>query len=376
MAGEANTSFLPLEGIGNQSGKALVYGISGQSSVLPMLQTAGAVYHHSASTLTVPMQRLAMTMRTGDSFAAALRVPIQTVNSGGGSTAKLAVPIQILAATGTVPNIARAELTVPIQIVSGTGIIGAWASATLQVPMQTLSMYVAGRGAGLVPMQVLAAHGWAMESGYLAGKVPLQRVTGTMSVFSYPWAATLTVPMIVAGPYASAALTVPLQYMAGTFALPAQFEAWVMNLRNGGVTRWTNFPFVQFTRVGDLTYAVGHDGNLYLLGGDLDGALPITWEFETGLEDLGSPGLKHIPYLYMDGIIDGEIEIVLLDDRGREFAYEYDTKQRGAVHQSHRRKLGNGVRTRNVAFRLRSLTGAYIELDSLEPEATITQRSL
>jgi hypothetical protein len=86
--------------------------------------------------------------------------------------------------------------------------------------------------------------------------------------------------------------------------------------------------------------------------------------------------VKHIPYLYIDGIIDGEVQITLIDDRNREFMYEYDTQQRGAVHQPHRRKLGNGIRTRNVAFRLGSDSGAYAEIDSLEPEATVTQRSL
>jgi hypothetical protein len=43
----------------------------------------------------------------------------------------------------------------------------------------------------------------------------------------------------------------------------------------------------------------------------------------------------------------------------------------------HRRNLGMGVRTRNIAFgAANGPTGAYMELDGLEPEATVTQRSV
>jgi hypothetical protein len=204
-----------------------------------------------------------------------------------------------------------------------------------------------------------------------------------MSVFSYPGSGSIFLPMLVAGPYGSSRVSLPsLQAVGSQIILPATgpdyadwgFEGWVVNTRNETITRFTNFPFTQFATVGNKTYAIGADG-LYLLGGETDNGAPIVWQFETGLSDLGRPGLKHIPYLYLDGIIDGSVEIVLLDDRNREFAYHY-TAQRGGVHLKHRRKLGNGIRTTNMAFRIKSDTGAYIELDALEPEITVTQRSI
>lgn len=376
MAGEVDASLLPLEGLATQNGKALTYGQSGVSARLPVLTSSGGVFGHGTVAVTVPMQKIALHVIQPISGTVELTVPLQIARGYAGGQAALTVPMQVVAVAATVPIIGRAALTVPVQTVLGTGRTGSLAGAALRVPMQQLAAHGAGKSALAVPMQLLAAHGVVPISGTAALSVPIQQATGTISVTSYPGRGAVVVPMIVAGPYGRASLTVPMQHIAGTFVVPADFEAWVMNVRNGGVTRWTNFPFVQFARVDSNTFAVGNDGNLYLLGGDLDGTAPIAWEFETGLEDLGSPGIKHIPYLYMDGIIDGEIEITLIDDRNREFVYEYDTKDRGAVHQPHRRKLGNGIRTRNVAFRLRSTKGAYIELDSLEPEGTITQRSI
>lgn len=290
----------------------------------------------------------------------------------------LTAPMQVLAGHVEVEGVARGAVTVPMQTLTGAGLAGVGFSASLGVPMQRLSTRVGWSAALRVPLVTGAGQGTTDERWTAALQVPLVQGTGTISVYGYGFRVAVEVPLIGPGPYARAGLTVPLQQLFSTFVLPETFEAWVLNTRldTGGITRWTNVPFIGFTRVGDSTFAVGNDGNLYLLGGDLDVAAPIEWEFETGLSDLGSPALKHIPYLYLDGIINGEIEIVLLDDRGREFAYEYDTKDRGNVHQPHRRKLGNGIRTRNVGFRLRSTSGAYIELDSLEVEATNTQRSM
>lgn len=376
MAGEVSITFLPFEAIGNQSGKALTYGMSGQTMRLPALDGDAAVEKHGSAAMTVPMQTISLSSIEPLHATGAMIVPLQVAAGRGGATARLTVPMQALALTGTFPIIGRAGLAVPLQVVAGAGIAGAMARAGLTVPLQTLSARGAGTATLAVPIQALAGHGIGSVAATLAGRVPLQHATGTISVESYPGSGELVVPLIVAGPYATAALAVPMQQLAGAFALPAEFEAWVMNLRNKGVTRWTNFPFVQIARVGTSTYAVGNDGNLYLLGGDLDVTTPISWSFESGLDDLGAPGQKFLPYLYMDGIIDGEIEIVVIDDRNREYAYQYSTKQRGAVHLTHRRKLGNGIRTNNVAFRFSSTSGAYVEMDWFAPEATVTQRNI
>lgn len=375
MAGTADAALKALEGIG---GNRTNYGMSGTANHLSALTGVGASYRHSAGAMTTPMQSMTITMRVGDKFAGLMKTPMQVVQGRGGDTAEMTTPMQVLAMTGTSPIIARAALVTPLQIVLATGRTGSKAGAALYTPMQVLFTRTGESVRLATPMQVLAGHVTAMEYARARLTTPFQSVVGTISVYSYPWRAALRTPMIVPGQYGRAALVTPMQQVFGTFLIPAtagDFEAWVMNTRNGAVTRWTNFPFTQFARVGKSTYAVGN-GNLYLLGGDLDVTAPIAWSFETGIDNMDSPAIKHMPYLYIDGIIDGTIEIVLIDDRKREFGYEYGTKQRGAVHQQHRRKLGNGIRTVNVGFRFSSTTGAYIELDSFAPEVTNTQRNI
>lgn len=379
MAAEGSITFLALEVKGNQSGKALTYANSGASFHLSYLEVAGGVENRGTAALTVPMQKLAAHVMQGSSGQGDMTVPLQVALGWGGGQGATTVPMQTVAGAFTIPISFKAALVVPTQVVAGHGIAGALLRGSMTVPIQKVAGRLGNRVALTVPTQVVAGHITPSLSLRPALKVPIQIVAGTSSVASYPMRGAVTVPMVVARLGGRASLTVPMQFMASSFALAstvADYEAWVINVRNGAVTRFTNFPFTQFTRAGANTYAVGNDGNLYLLGGDLDGTAPIQWEFETGLDNFGSPGLKHIPYLYIDGIIDGEIEIVLLDDRGREFGYEYDTKSRGPVHMQHRRKLGNGVRTVNVGFRFRSTSGAYIELDSFAPEVTITGRNI
>lgn len=364
---------LPLEGLAS-SGKK--YGASGVSSHLEPLTASGRSYYHSSGAMTIPMMTMAMSFMQGATFNAALTLPRMTMSAGGGASANLTLPMLTMTASGTVVGWAYASIDLPMLTMDAHGITGAGWSARLTLPLLTASMRLGWRGRAVLPALTMAGSFSAMERFTGAMVLPLLAVTGNVVPYSYPWRAALTLPMLVAGPYGFAHLTLPRLTMEAVMSsVLVDFEGWVVNVRNRGITRFTNFPFTQFVTAHGKTYGVGA-GGLYELGGNTDAGEPIQWEFETGLSNLGRPGLKHIPYLYLDGIIDGEVEIALIDDRNRVFAYHYNTKQRGAVHLQHRRKLGNGIRTTNVAFRLRSTSGAYIELDAIEPEVTVTQRSI
>jgi hypothetical protein len=219
-----------------------------------------------------------------------------------------------------------------------------------------------------------------VETGTGALLLPLLAVSGTSVVESYPGSGALVLPALIGGPYITAYLSLPLLQVSGSGtgvvgALAATAEGWALNLRTGFVGRITNWPFKRIVKWGDKLLAVGVDG-LYLIGGTKDAGTVIPWEWRTGLSDLGQAGVKRIPVVYLDAIIDGEVFIVTKDDRGdvRKYRYEAD---RGRIHMPHRRNLGMGVRTRNIAIgAANGPAGAYMELDGLEPEATVTQRSV
>jgi len=363
---------LPLDSYGGLGAR----GRSGVSNSLHPLASEGAAYHHSSGEIILPALTATFTVTKGPSFSLDRPLPRLTARGYGGANAPIVLPRLFTTAAGTVIPIARLDAELPMLTVTGGVTVGArWGMETLLPPLSG-EAYGGSNLAAELPMLEAIGSTWALETSALDRSLPMLSMTGTMSVYSMPFSAAIVLPALIA-PYCRAEVALPRLDANSVFRrLLQEYEAWVLNVRNGGVTRWTNTPFTQILQHGDQTLFVG-DGNLYVLGGDLDGDdAPIQWSFETGLDDLGKPGVKHIPYLYLDGIIDGEVQITLLDDRGREFAYEYTTGERGAVHMPHRRKLGNGVRTRNVGFRISSTAGAYIELDALEPEATITQRSV
>lgn len=362
---------VPLDALGGNKFAAR----SGTTNSLRELEATGQQYFHFSADLTLPSLTVRFTATKGDTTSAKIVLPRLTAEGRGAFNIHVTLPSLTFAGTMTLPVWGNAAIELPLLTSDGQGTGGVSYAGAITLPALTVETRFGTHVALLLPALQVAGSVSTEERGSLTGTLPALRVSGTVILYSMPLNGAITLPMPVAGPYIVGRTVLPMLWATGTFTVDSVYEAWVLNTRNNGVTRWTNVPFTQIVQHGNQTLMVG-GGNLYLLGGDLDVAAPIEWSFETGLDDMGKPGLKHVPYLYLDGIIDGEVQITVLDDRGREFAYEYDTAARGAVHQPHRRKLGNGIRTRNVGFRISSTTGAYIELDALEPEATITQRSM
>jgi len=79
--------------------------------------------------------------------------------------------------------------------------------------------------------------------------------------------------------------------------------------------------------------------------------------------------------LYMDGVVEGGCTYTLVTDHD---TYIYAHRPRGAAndHKTQRVSLGRGVRTVNVGLGMASLSGAYMQVDSLTPEYIQTERNL
>jgi hypothetical protein len=373
MPTTASGNFLPLDGLGGDHKYATS---SRDTSKLQPLTGSAATYLHFSGAVTLPAITVDFEVTQSGVIAAAITLPRLTALGWFGMQGNVILPKLTGSASGTVPIQGKAAIVLPAVTASGTGLTGAGWQVAASLPLPTVRAFCGARGAAVLPSLVAVGSVSTMESHSFAGVLPLLRVAGNFVLYSSPSHGSIILPALRAGPSGRAAIILPALQAVGLQLPPASsFEAWVLNMHNGAVTRFTNFPFTQFVRFGTKTLGVAADG-LYELGGDTDNGTPISWEMETGLDDLGRPGIKHVPYLYLDGIIDGEVEITVIDDRNREFAYQYNTKQRGAIHAPHRRKLGQGIRTRNMAFRIASTTGAYLELDAIEPQVTVTQRSI
>jgi hypothetical protein len=383
MANIVDTALQPIETLAS-SGKNYGDGTAdANSNRLPALTTSGYnEVRNAGGDITLPRLSVTFSMIEGNSGSGDVLLPSLTIAGNTGGQADLDLPSLTGTGSGTVLNQGLGAATLPQITIAASGTAGTNGRAALKLPRLTASGHDGGRAALVLPRLVATASGTRLESGSAALTLPLLRASGNASVEGYSAVAALVLPALVAGPYGSGALTLPLitvaGYDAGSIASgvgTGAFEGWAMNLRNGQVTRIVNWPFIDIVKWGDKLLGVAADG-LYLIGGDTDGAAPIAWEWRTGLDDLGQPGVKRVPVVYVDGIIDGEVFVITKDDRGDIRKYRYEA-ERGRLHMPHRRELGKGVRTRNLAFGMSNGPGgAYMELDGLEPEATITQRSI
>lgn len=384
MANIGATVLEPLETLGG-GGRNFGDGTAdGNSNRLPALTTSGYNEQRNAGgALTLPLLEVTFTMLEGGSGSADFLLPTLEITGNTGGQGEMDLPFLTMTGSGTVFAQGFASFNLPLVTVAGSGLAGTNGSAAILLPLITASGYTAGRGAAVLPLITVAGTATRVEQGSGALTLPLLQISGDVSIQGYAAVGAFDLPALVAGQNgARADFMLPLLavngFDAGSIAGSGAgaFEGWALNMRNGLVTRITNWPFTQIVQWGSKVLGVAADG-LYLIGGDTDApGVPIQWEWRTGLDDLGQPGVKRIPVLYVDGIIDGEVFIITKDDQGNVRKYRYEA-ERGRRHMPHRRELGKGVRTRNIAFGMSNGPGgAYMEIDGLEPEATVTQRSI
>jgi hypothetical protein len=153
-------------------------------------------------------------------------------------------------------------------------------------------------------------------------------------------------------------------------------QGWAMNVANGAVTRFTNYPFRTFVRFENNYYGVGMSGGLYKIGGDLDVDKPIAWDFETGLDDLDNPAQKGILGVYVDGVIEKGAELTIITDTRARYTYTMYTRSHGDDYRPYRVECGRGIRTRNVGIAMSSTVGGYVEVNQIAPKFVISKRSV
>lgn len=229
-------------------------------------------------------------------------------------------------------------------------------------------------------LQRITAAGTLTANETLRGAVALQglRATGNTSVYGYLMSGAVVLPALVGGgSFRGTAVLSGLTAQGVLTDTAGVFEGWIYNVRSGSVTRLTNLPFTQLLQVpGGPLLGISTNGNVYSLDGETDAGVRIPWLLETGLHDFGQAGMKRIPYLYMDALIEGKIQIAILTDKtSKTYSYNYEAVA-DAGHHPHKKRIGNAIYTRSVGVRLSSTDGVYVEVDNLEPELDITQRSV
>lgn len=377
-----NGSFQPIEGL---AGKKYADGTADANSntFLPLTGTASQDQRNEGGAVTLPLLTVRFRLLSGAFAQADLDLPRleATGYTGGHLAARL--PSLSASGTGTVTAVGAVSLTLPALEISASGTVPWPASASLRLPRLSADARFGWGTALALPALSVAASGIREGTGAARVVLPALAATGTISVTSLPSYGAVVLPALAAGIVGRGDLTLPLLavhgYDAGAISSTGvgvgAFDGWAMNLRTNAVSHVTGWPFRQILRWGDKTIGVGQDG-LYEIGGEKDDGQAIAWEWRTGLDDLKKPGIKRVPVVYLDAVVTGDIFVTTQDDKGDVRSYRYESK-RGRTNMPHRQQLGLGVRTRNIAIGAKSGPhGAFMELDGIEPEATVTQRSV
>lgn len=259
------------------------------------------------------------------------------------------------------------------------------------------SNYAEARGL-LVDALVLRALSEAVHHGLVADEVTLSdSVTGLYQLFERIVDAaalgdeatghfTLTVLVEDAAVFGDA-LNAELELIARLhdtvgFAMSlaidnGEYIAWAMNTQSKGLSRYTNYPFNSFGRIGGRYIGCAPDG-LHWLEGDSDNGEQINALIRTGLDALGTRKLKRVPEAFIGYSSGGTLvlKVIWTDEQtGERAAAFYRLPTRPATSKREGRfKIGRGIKAVDFAFQIENVAGADFELDGIEFRPIVLDR--
>lgn len=304
-----------------------------------------------------------------------IETPEITLEGLGGANGSLTAVGFSLAGTLTVQNIGRAELRVPIITIDTLSTTGGIGKAELELKnYSSIVAYAGANGVLSTPEIGLGATGTTTGIGSAELTVPKVSVSGLLSI----------------GDFANAELTVPDVAMlwgvfdnnTPTFTLEARSlpdlvvsnNAYVMNTKNNGITKYEDYPFDNVLRVGSTSYGIL--GNLvYLIGGDLDIAAQIDANLETHPSDYKDLRIKNVPYIYIAARTQGSFQAgTVADEIYRDGAILTSHNRTGVYN--YRAKFGRGVKATHWGFTIRNIDGADFQIQSIGPLTAVHGRKI
>lgn len=148
-----------------------------------------------------------------------------------------------------------------------------------------------------------------------------------------------------------------------------EYVAWVMNTDNRAISRYTNFPFNSFAKIGGRYYGAAADG-LHRLDGEDDDGVAVTARVRMGLSALGTRRLKRIPEAFVGYTASGSLlmhVITVNEESGQKEAAIYRILERPASSMRETRwKLGKGIKAVDFDFIIENADGADFDLSTIE----------
>lgn len=148
-----------------------------------------------------------------------------------------------------------------------------------------------------------------------------------------------------------------------------EYVAWVLNTENRALSRYTEYPFNSFAKIGGRYYGAASNG-LHRLEGDDDDGQPIAARIRLGLSALGTRRLKRVPEAFVGYTSKGTLllhVITVNEESGRKEAAIYKILERPATSTRETRwKLGKGIKAVDFDFIIENVDGADFDLAAIE----------
>jgi hypothetical protein len=274
---------------------------------------------------------------------------------------------------------AIAETTYP----GGNGML----ESSLPALILTTTAGTSGVGDSELPVLTLEAAG---DAGFLANadnltpKLRLVASGGPTDAALLTFAALSIEGLGFQTPVAAARLTLPSLTLTAiaTAALTAQFEAWCMNMRNFGVTEYTDYEFTSFARLDGKLYGTTSEG-IFEITGTNDNGEDIESVIESGIaiysgepreaNDISSRK-KYSHGSYANLRCTGEFAVSVKIDEQDERIYTIDaTNDHDGIHRR-RIKIAKGVNGYNWQFGFRNIQGSDFHLKEFVNIPVISKR--
>ena len=137
----------------------------------------------------------------------------------------------------------------------------------------------------------------------------------------------------------------------------------VMNTESFGTSKYNNYPFNSFAKVGDSYYGANNNG-LYLLDGSSDDGENISASVMLGKSNLGTPLKTGVVEAYLGVVTDGAIILRVITDDNIERWYRSDA---GKTNLDNARfKMARGVKSNYWQVGLENVDGSDFELSEIE----------
>ena len=196
------------------------------------------------------------------------------------------------------------------------------------------------------------------SAGTAVGVLTVQQVLNADVSSGASAASTLTLAQVIEALLASQAAAGSLQ-----FDNLSDLSVWVMNAATAGTTRYDNYNYNSFAKIGAKHYGARADG-IYELTGASDAGAPVRAVINLGNTDFGTSRFKHVKECYLGVASSGKMIVKVVVNNE---AYFYTARASSTDLSTQRVDFGRGLKANFYELELHNdaLGGAF-ELSSVE----------